>query len=228
MRNVPIIVAIAILAIAYIISSLRKKRRSLSLQKESKQISTELIDADRKEQNDENLRFVSQIILGTYTTVSGKSRKKSIKAFDRWQEKENKLWDVASAGQRELLVEYVSGVKNKHSFIPLIQEKNPCKEFKSYPIGYELFLKNVFTDPFPSLHDLPEWAISNKIVELFVAHNISPEDSRCYLLHLKRHYVNHEMTRAIIQFDLWKIPDPKITSRFPNRAKQFAEGTGDW
>ncbi|MCC7436320.1 hypothetical protein IT402_00365 [Candidatus Nomurabacteria bacterium] len=213
-----IITVIAILIIAiFVISYFKNKSYKNQINKKR-----------RDKQNQKNIRHVSEIILGSYLKISGKKRRKSIRAFARWQTKENNLWDNASKDQNDLIIDYMLGKEDKFSFTPIIEQENPCKKSKGYPDGYELFIKNAFTDPFPSLHDMPEWAISNKLSEIFIVYNISPEDSSRYLFHLKNHYANHKMTQAIIQFDLWKISEPKIKSRFENRLKQFTKGTGDW
>lgn len=88
-------------------------------------------------------------------------------------------------------------------FKPTFAQVNPCKGGR--PAGWQLFIKNGFTEPFPSLHDMDDWAIKTQLTDIFILNGITPKESEKFVFHKKRHYVNHNMMKGIIQFDLYWV-----------------------
>ncbi len=72
------------------------------------------------------------------------------------------------------------------------------------PHGYELFMADVFTEPFPSTHDMDDWHMTMLINDICMTKNIFPEVSKDFLFLIKNKFVNHEMVQAIFHVDVYR------------------------
>ena len=162
------------------------------------------ISPEEKEQDEKNVRFIKDLIYGNYLPVSKKKKNKSIKVFKKWAQKEKFLFSIADSEKLKLRKKYIANLPPV--FQPKIVRVSPCKETQRRPKGWQLFLKNGFTEPFSSSYDMDDVALTTKIVDIFTLNGIAPEESKKFVLHIKKHYVNHKMTYAIMQFDLYKGP----------------------
>ena len=154
------------------------------------------------EQDEKNRKFISDLIAGHYgLPVDPQLRKLECgtanAVFKKWQETQKHMFDTAAPVRLELRNKYIKEKKFYEFFPGTISEDQPNKE------EYEIFLKDAFTEPFPSLHDLPEWAIGTQMTDIMVLHGLSEADARRCYFHQKKHFVNHSMTQAIIWFDLY-------------------------
>ncbi len=193
--------------ILYGIFYLTKKRNEKNRIEKVIQSPLSEISDEEKIQNRKNIQFIRDLIYGNYLYVSKKKKNKSIRAFEKWKQKEKFLFEIADSKKIRLRNKYINNEISENLFLQHeIVSVSPCKETHGRPNGWQLFLKNGFTEPFPSLHDMDDWAIANKITDIFILNGFEPEDSKNFVFHIKKHYVNHEMTFAIIQFDLYKVP----------------------
>jgi hypothetical protein len=154
------------------------------------------------EQERKNREYVAQIIEGHYALPQDPQVRKlycetANAAYKKWQEYQRNLFDTVAgkylAMRRRLMQE-----KKFYEFFPdKISEEPPSGN------EYEIFLKDAFTEPFPSLHDFPEWAIGTQMTDIMVLNGFDEEVARQSYLHKKGHYVNHKMTKAIIWFDVY-------------------------
>jgi hypothetical protein len=144
-----------------------------------------------------NLAVITQLIRGDWHS-SREVQYSSIKAFDAWMRKEHYGWHAA---QNNVLCRRAKMVKTNSWHVFKCRVSNSGNA----PDGGEIFMKDVFTEPFPSSHDMPEWAIGTKLADIMILNGVSVEDSVRYHAHIKHHFVNHSMFQGIIQFDLYKL-----------------------
>jgi hypothetical protein len=153
-------------------------------------------------QDEKNRQFVSNIITGHYGLPVDKTLRKlqcdgANAAFKKWQETQKHMIDTAPSDRHKTLKKYMKA-KKFYEFFPKYTQEVPSDN------EYELFLKDAFTEPFPSLHDMPEWAIGTQMTTIMVMYGISELDARHnYCIREKAHFVNHDMTSGIIWFDLY-------------------------
>jgi hypothetical protein len=89
-------------------------------------------------------------------------------------------------------------------------KKNDFKElkvgfcYKLPSIKVEIFMEDVFTEPFPSTHDMDTWALVTQISDIFILKGIDMKESGNYIIYIKNHFVNHIMVQGIIHFDIFK------------------------
>ncbi len=72
-------------------------------------------------------------------------------------------------------------------------------------------LKDCFTNIFPSTHDMDDWALGTRLTEIFVLKGLDSRFANGSVVYIKNHFVNHDMVRGIINFDLY-IPKPESNS----------------
>jgi hypothetical protein len=78
-------------------------------------------------------------------------------------------------------------------------------------------LKDCFTNIFPSTHDMDDWALGTRLTEIFVLKGLDRGFPQASVVYIKNHFVNHDMVRGIIHFDLY-IPKLK-----PDSLKEIIE-----
>jgi hypothetical protein len=121
--------------------------------------------------------------------------------FGEWQNAQKNLFATIRPYPREqeALADYL--------------QKGGCALYSGSPISselpedmseYEPYMKDVFTEPFPSHHDMVTWHLSQlRTCIMFLAKVPAKEYSR-FWFYAKRHFVSHEMESAIIQVDIYK------------------------
>lgn len=183
-----------------------KKKKAKALKALIKKVSSDASENERA-QSKMNIEFIYTLIKGHRGShVSSSARNKSINQFGKWQEKISFLFRIATPEMIALRNNYIEGKLKLNAFKFTSVQKSPCLAGKKRPEGWQLFCKDGFTDPFPSFHDMDDWAVATKLADFFIVNGITPKESEKFVFHKKRHYVNHEMAQGIIQFDLYKMP----------------------
>lgn len=139
----------------------------------------------------------NKLISDNYEPVDFTDRLAFIETFKKWQSAHSKNFEKATIAQREKLSWHM--------------DNSEFSEFKGIYDGktgpsdeYELVIESCFTDFFPSVHDMDDFAIGALLTEIMVLKNITPEQSANYYVHEKKHFVNHEMMLGIIMLDLYR------------------------
>lgn len=182
----PVILLIA-LVVSLLIIARKRKNKSLSTPEEEKQ------DAKNRE-------CIDQIIDGNYKQILPDEAEASKKAFEKWQAFQKKMFRDAPKEKLKLRSKYIDENKFRE-FDPDFTDV-PSKD--DLPQGLVLFIQDAFTEPFPSTHDMDDWALSTQIADVMLLNGITPEESQKFCVHIKNHFVNHDMVCGIIQFDLYK------------------------
>lgn len=162
------------------------------------------ISTDEKKQDVRNCEFVNTIISGHHSYVTRNTTRKARLSFEKWQQKQKQLFQKASPEVLKLRAKYLR--KNtRNIFNYTYTNENPHLNPLFQTKNIILYTKDVFTEPFPSTHDMSEWAITNQLNDIFLLSGITPEHSSEFLIHEKNHFVNHTMVKGIIQFDIYRI-----------------------
>lgn len=152
------------------------------------------------EQDAQNRECIANLIAGHHKSVLPEVAAASNKAFAEWQAYQKKMFRTAPEDRLALRSKYIDDRKF-FAFWPEIKHEAPKKDLSS---DRAIFMCDVFTEPFPSSYDMPEWALGTQITDIMILNGITSEESRKYCVHIKNHFVNHEMKTGIIQFDLYK------------------------
>ncbi len=173
-----------------------------------KRVEQKLLQLEFLVQEKINRDIVAQIIDGKNSVIS-LEQVQAKQDFAKWQAFEKNMCLNATAKHKKLRAEYVKQ-DNYHVFKPRISNNAPGPGL-AFPDGdvlgepMKLFIGNAFTDPFPSTHDMDDWALATSITDIMILHDISVEQSVNYYVHLKNHFVNHDIVHGIIQFDIYKL-----------------------
>lgn len=159
-----------------------------------------LKNTKRLEQNKKNVEFVYSLLEGNHTEIMAPDRLRFIKYYSEWQELENKMSDGASPEIIKKINEFIKK-RTRHEFYFL--EATMSDNLPEG--GKELILKDVFTEPFPSLHDMDDWALCEKATIVLTLKGVTLKDSKNYFIHKTHYFVNHSIVRGIIMFDVYKI-----------------------
>lgn len=143
---------------------------------------------------DTYLDHIDKII--NYGNQSLAAKEQSKKTFREWEKKYDELFEEAPFWRRWYHCWMVS--KNRHHIFR-------CKDSIGVPEKAELVYASAFTQTFPSTHDMPEWALSTRMADIMILRGISVKDSARYRVVVKEHFYNHELVRAIIEFDLYRL-----------------------
>lgn len=156
-----------------------------------------------EKQKAENYKIVSGIIDTAWVLPKPESDAEILIAkenakdlFLKWQDKLKGIYDN-NVKQEKVLNDFID--ENKFfKFKGIYTNQEKPKE------GYEIVLENCFSDSFPSLHDMDDWARDKIITVLMVMLNVSVGDSKKYYFHEKQYFVNHDKVQAIFIVDLYK------------------------
>lgn len=155
------------------------------------------------EQNEKKRKLVASIIDGDYKRLADKNLynihcDSAIQAFAEWQKLQKSFYDNASKNQINALKMYMEK-REYHKF--LVKYSLDVLDSQEY----EIFLKDIFTEPFSSLNDMDVSAIGIQMTEIMVLNGISEAGARdSYCIYQRGRFVNHSMTQGIIWFDLYK------------------------
>jgi len=137
-----------------------------------------------------------QNIIHYDTSSSVEVKNDSKKTFEEWDKKYKNLFKEAPFWRIWYRRWMIS--RRKHYVFN-------WRSSRTVPEGGEPVFVSAFTSEFPSLHDMPEWALSTRMADLMMLKGISVEESNQYCLVVKNHFVNHKMVRGVIEFDLYKL-----------------------
>ncbi len=185
METIKIIFAIAwfaIIGLLLIYFSLKKKKRRNAY-------SVGFIEHDHKEQH---IAFVLGILKVGYT---GNKVKELEDLYRGWLAKLTDIREKASIAAKNTYLKLVD--TNDYRLEGKIMYDEP-ETIEGYTV-----VKDCFSEPFPSLHDMDDWALGIKFTELSTLLAMTEEQKKASILYIKKHFVNHKMTRAIFNFDLY-------------------------
>lgn len=117
-------------------------------------------------------------------------------AFREWENKRSSLFSNASFWRKRRHCWMMS--KNKHHVFR-------WETSEVAPLESEMVYASAFTESFPSTHDMPEWALSARMADILVLRGVSVKDSAQYRIVIRNHFYNHNLVRAIIEFDLYRL-----------------------
>lgn len=148
----------------------------------------------------DHFKYCLDIIDGNCLLISGDVSEIKEKIAE-WLKFQETIFDQASWWTMLRRCWYMK--RNRYqAFDPFFSNDPPERSLGS---SSEIFIKDAFTDPFPSTHDLDDWALSMKIADIFILKGITPKSSSDYFIHIKNQFVNHRMVRGIIQFDVYHV-----------------------
>lgn len=210
MKVIIFITVFVIIAVSLVIYFIKKHKAKVASQRETYYISPE-----EREQDIKNCSVISKIIQGHHTPVSSHDHKKFVGFFEQWLLRQKYLF-------RDATPQMIKELNNRRKDIDVysysceISDIDPrIQNGGKLPRGYEVILENAFTEPFPSFHDMDDWAITTQLTDIFILMNISNTEARSYAFYLKKHFTNHKMRHAIIMFDLYKISHGTQTPVIP-------------
>lgn len=203
-----IVCILTVVIVAIVTAKLILKKR----QKGNSEIANRANDPKVIEQNIKNADFVCKIIRGT-EGVSEKVKINAIVWFPLWQNTQNELFGDAPKDRlklrnkliKENKLDQFSAYYSDHA--PDESVVNPDNNVVMSPElarePFTLFMGDVFTEPFPSLHDMDTWAMKTQFADICILKGLDTHKDD-YFIHKKHHFVNHSMVRGIIQFDIYK------------------------
>ncbi len=153
--------------------------------------------------NTKNRALLRELILGDKYS-SSVQKNNALEVYPKWisvLEEVDKNANVNNKIRLKSLIikrrinEYVPGV--------VVYELPPEIEKQDVDV-----MKDCFTNIFPSRYDMDDWALRTKLTQLFVLKGIDKNFANGSIVHIKKHFVNHKMVLAVIQFDLY-IPKTK-------------------
>ena len=155
-------------------------------------------------QDAKNRAYIAKLIDGHYTRLPQETRERAKQAFATWQAFQKKFHAEAPKKYVKECNKYFRD-KGWQAFQPKISYEPPTPGLTANSIRepVKMFIADVFTEPFPSTHDMADWHLTQQIADIMILHGITPEQSKHYYVHIKYHFVNHSMVRGIIQFDLY-------------------------
>jgi hypothetical protein len=154
--------------------------------------------------NTKNRALLRELILGDKYS-SSVQKNNALEVYPKWisvLEEVDKNANVNNKIRLKSLIikrrinEYVPGV--------VVYELPPEIEKQDVDV-----MKDCFTNIFPSRYDMDDWALRTKLTQLFVLKGIDKNFANGSIVHIKKHFVNHKMVLAVIQFDLY-IPKTKV------------------
>lgn len=142
----------------------------------------------------QRVKFFEKIIRGHYEELEEDCIVNVLNLYKKWLDREEGVF--AEASEQALRTR---GQKKEeqdwYSYFLEFTDEQPGAD-------YTLLESDVFTEPFPSLHDMPEWALATKATDLVTLLGLN--DHQNYLLVIKNHLVNHALVRGVIQFDFYQ------------------------
>lgn len=146
-------------------------------------------------QDAQDKEFVKTIITGDMTHAYTQEEKlNAIGMFQKWIAFEKNMHATACEKYKMRLQE-IERERIWRAYFPNYSEQKPDSA---------LFLENVFTDPFCISSDKAEQFIIKRIAEIMVLQGIPDYEARKYQIHQRCYFVNHEITSAIILFDVYR------------------------
>jgi hypothetical protein len=141
-----------------------------------------------------NVEYVHQLINGHYETIPSDKKNILLESSKEWIiHNQEKFYNESNHGNQSRLRSMMKK-DSKYDWPKEIDENTTKKQ--------KVFLADIFTEPFPSSHDMPEFHLRDKFTEILVLSGIKSSESHRYGVRIKNHLVNHKMFRGIIRFDI--------------------------
>lgn len=141
-----------------------------------------------------NVMHIHQIINGHYEKIPTKKKYLLLELSQQWfAKKKHELYEESSPATKKRLRKMMK--RNEMYDCPVILEDEQAR-------GLDSYLSDLFTEPFPSSYDMPEFYLRAKFTELLVLKGIDNEGSKKFGIHIKNNLVNHTMKRGVIHFDI--------------------------
>lgn len=155
-------------------------------------------DEETTKQDTINREYVAQIISGNHKKVTLVEQKENNTAFARWQKKQKELFVKVS---REVLSWRAKLIKDNNLKV--------CRPAKITNQSVDLsgkakIFSDIFTEPFPSFHDMDDHAVLTQFTDLVILNECSPSEAQDCVVVITQHFVNHNMKKGIIRFDVYK------------------------
>lgn len=188
-------VAVTVLCVFLAIYSWRKDKK---LKRKNNENAGVVYDEETIKQDTVNREYVAQIISGNYKKIALVEQKENNTAFARWQKKQKELFVKAS---REVLSWRAKLIKDNN-----LKVYRPAKiTNQSIDLsGKTKIFFDIFTEPFPSYHDMDDDAVLTQFTDLAILSEYSPSDAQACIVIITQHFVNHKMKKGIIRFDVYK------------------------
>lgn len=168
-------------------------------QQQSPITNTELIISEKEQAQDaKNRAFVAKIFQGIAIPPTGPNPGQLNTLFEMWQMTQKKMF--RHADKKRITIRNKMIAENRHHEFKLVYCDNPPPA----DTGWKPFLMDAFTEPFPSTHDMDDWAMSTQAADILILHGVGITNAPNYYFHKKGHYVNHRLAQGIILFDLYQ------------------------
>lgn len=141
-----------------------------------------------------NVEYVHRLIKGHYESISTDEQRLLLENSKIWITKTQEIFYHNANIQNQKKLNRMMKKDDKYDW--------PNEISSGQARNLTPFLVNVFTEPFPSLHDMPGFHLRDKFTELLVLSGVKKSESHNYGIHINYHLVNHRMTQGIIQFDI--------------------------
>lgn len=141
-----------------------------------------------------NVEYVHQLINGHYEIIPSDKKNILLESSRNWIIQKQEEFYNESNQRNQNRLSSMMGKDSRYDW-PMEIDINTIKMHK-------VFLADIFTEPFPSLHDMPEFHLRDKFTEILVLSGIKRSESSKYGVRIKDHLVNHSMVRGIIRFDI--------------------------
>lgn len=150
-----------------------------------------------------NHEFIKKLVDGSdrWKLSSPHTKDDIVKMFFEWKEKEKNILTQVSF-LLKIKIFFCRFLSSNHSYSRFQWFSSDDMKSREHN---EVFLENVFTEPYPSGHDTAGWALSIKMADIFTWKGISVEESKNYFINIDEFFVNHDMVQGIILFNIYKL-----------------------
>ncbi len=144
-----------------------------------------------------NFVYVSKMHDGHFVSIpfNQKSEIKVLLAI--WQTLQEEIFQAASKERLGELFKY--------------SENNDLNSFKLYYSNIKpnnlvkIFIKDAFTESFPFKSETNnQAAVATQITSIFTLKGITADQSSKFIVHIKNHFVDHDMVMGVIHFDVYQ------------------------
>jgi len=149
------------------------------------------------EKNIMDFKNLIRVAIQTRVSVSY-TEDEVVKLFQNWKDKE-KLFIRQMSLFSKIRSRFIR-FKNPYSFTKFKWFTNNKSKQPN-----ELFLEDVFTEPYKNTYDMDDWALATKMADIFIWKGISLEESSNYFIDIKQYFVNHSMVKGLILFNIYKL-----------------------
>lgn len=181
-----------------IVLALYFRRRDKKLKRKNNEEAGVVYDEETLKQDIKNREVIAKIISGHYKEVSIDTQRENNESFAVWQKTQRNLFATAT-DETLLWREKIIESNNLEAYSPEKITTEPTDVS-----GKTKIFSDIFTEPFPSLHDMAEHALITQFIDLMILNDISPTGAKSCSIVIKEYFVNHKMVTGIIRFDVYK------------------------